>query len=88
MGLVLIFVLGTGNFALHRAVLEHSLVVRRSGLLRNPAMKWVTLGVEFAILLWAMLMQADGAATAAWGYAFYSVINLGSAWVLLSGRVQ
>lgn len=88
MGLVLLFLLGIGNFALHRAVLERSQVVRHTGLLRHPLIGWATLGVEFAILVWVMLMQIEGGATVVWGYAFYSAINLGSAWILLFGRMR
>jgi hypothetical protein len=46
-----------------------------------------SLAVEFTMLLAAMLMAAHGSSTWAWGYAFYSVLNGLSAWLILTGRV-
>ncbi|MFT4026457.1 MAG: hypothetical protein QM676_06615 [Novosphingobium sp.] len=90
MAITLLFFLGIGNFAMHKAVLES----RHALLGRTP---WFVhllggggkfgLGVEFLVLLGAMLMVADGSAGWAWGYALYSAANGVAAWMILSNRV-
>ena len=88
MGLFLVFLMGVGNFAAHRAVLasDHPLLARMPWFFHTMGGRF-SLGLEFAMLAGAMLMIAHGAATWAWFYAFYSAVNLGSAWLLLTGRI-
>lgn len=88
MALIVIFVLGIGNFALHKAVLEsgHRLLGQFGIALGNSAGRF-TLGVEFVILLAAMLGAANGWPGLAWVYLLYTLANGLSAWLILSGRV-
>ena len=88
LGVIVIFCLGIGNFALHRAVLEsgHPLIgqIPRS-------VGWIgrrlTLIAEFIVLLMAMLLAANGWPGLAWAYAAYSGLNALAGWLILSGRV-
>lgn len=88
MALIVTFLLGIGNFALHKAVLES-----RSGLLaRMPAAMRATggkvsLSVEFVVLLGALLLIANGYRGWAWAYLCYSLLNGGAAWLILTRRV-
>ena len=88
MAIIVIFILGVANFALHRAVMEshHPLVGQISWFTTTGGRK-IALGLEFAILLAAMLLAGNGWPGIAWGYAIYSVLNAGSGWLILTGRV-
>ncbi|MEE4205351.1 MAG: hypothetical protein V2I39_03610 [Erythrobacter sp.] len=87
-GVLVIFCLGVGNFALHRAVLEsgHRLIGRIP-----HSIGWLgrrmTLVAEFVVLLVAMLLAANGWPALAWAYAAYSALNGLAAWLILTGRV-
>lgn len=82
------FLLGIGNFALHKAVMD-------SGHPLLGAMPWFyhalgghfSLLVEFLMLLAALLFAAQGHAGAAIAYVIYSMLNSFSAWLILTGRV-
>ena len=88
MAVILIFILGIGNFALHTAVLE-------SGPPLLGRMPWfvhmlggrITLLSEFLVLLAAMLLVANGWPNLAWAYLLYTGLNLASAWLILTGRI-
>lgn len=84
MGLWFVFFLGIGNFAAHRAVLEsrHPLLVEIPWFFGR-----FSLAIEFAMLLGAMLMIASGSLTWAMLYGGYSLVNLGSAWLILTRRI-
>ena len=88
MGLVMVFLLGMGNFAVHKAVLasDHPLL-GRVPLFFNLLGGRFSVYIEFAMLLGVMLMVAQGS----WGwvlfYAVYSGVNAASAWLILTGRV-
>ena len=86
--LIIIFVLGIGNFALHRAVLEsgHPLLGQMPGFVEMLGGR-LTLVAEFLVLLAAMTLAANGWAGLVWAYAAYSVLNGLSAWLILSGRI-
>ncbi len=88
MALLVIFLLGVGNFALHRAVIEsgHPLL-GISPWYRHLLGGRVTLVSEFALLLAAMLLAATGWPWLAWVYLGYSALNALGAWLILSGRV-
>lgn len=88
MPLFLTFLLGIANFILHKAVLDS----------RHPlmaAMPWFynllggrgSLAVEFAMLLGALLLIAQGSSGWAWFYAAYTAVNALSAWLILTRRV-
>jgi hypothetical protein len=82
------FVLGTGNFALHRAVLEsrHPMLGHSSWPLRAIGGRG-SLAVEFLILLGAMLLAGLGSSGWAWAYAGYTGLNALAAWLILTRRV-
>jgi hypothetical protein len=83
-----VFLLGIGNFALHRAVL-------RSGHPALAQMAWLVEGLggraslvlEFALLLAALLLAAGGHPEWAWVYLGYSLLNALAAWLILSRRM-
>ena len=88
MGLIVLFLLGMGNFAVHKAVLEsdHPLLGRVPFFFNLLGGRF-SFSIEFAMLLGAMLLVAHGS----WGwvlfYAAYTGVNAVSAWLILSGRV-
>jgi len=88
MALVLVFLMGVANFAMHRAVLDsgHPILAQICWLYR-PLRGRLSLAVEFALLLGTMLLIASGGAWWAWGYGLYTAMNGTSAWLILSGRV-
>jgi hypothetical protein len=83
-----VFLLGIGNFTLHRAVL-------RSGHPALAHMAWLVEGLggraslvlEFALLLAALLLAAGGHPGWAWVYLGYSLLNALAAWLILSRRM-
>lgn len=85
MWIVATFLLGIGNFALHKAVLEsrHPLL-RQLGMAR---MARVTLVLEFAALLGAMLLVGYGQYFWGWVYLGYSLLNAASGWLILTRRI-
>ena len=88
MALVLIFLLGIGNFAMHRAVLGsgHPMLGRSPWFIHLLGGR-VTLVTEFLLLLAAMLLAAEGWTWPAWAYLGYSALNAIAAWLILSRRV-
>jgi len=85
--LVAIFVLGVGNFAMHRAVLEsgHPVLGRLRDLPR--ATRLLLLGLEYAVLVAALLLVYRGQPGWGWAYALYTLANAMSAWLILSRRM-
>ncbi len=88
MGILVAFLLGIANFAMHKAVLES----RHPRLGQVPWFYHLLGGrfsmlVEFAMLLGTMLMISSGSTAWAWGYAIYSLVNALSAWLILSHRI-
>ena len=88
MGLIIVFLLGVGNFALHKAVLEsgHPMLGRMPWFVHMLGGR-ISLGVEFLVLLAAMLAMGNGYPAWAWAYLGYSALNAISAWLILSRRV-
>jgi len=88
MAILILFVLGTANFAMHKAVLEcgHPLLGHVPRYFHMLGGRF-SLGVEFLVLLGTMLMVDSGAMGWAWFYALYSIVNGISAWLILSGRI-
>lgn len=88
MAVLVIFVLGIGNFALHKAVLEsgHPLLGRMPWFVHMLGGR-ITLVTEFLVLLAAMLLAAQGWPTLVWAYLAYSLLNALSAWLILTRRV-
>jgi hypothetical protein len=86
--IALILILGIGNFAFHRAVLEsgHPLASQIPEMLALVGGR-LSLLAEYAVLVGALLMAANGWAAIAWAYAGYSALNAMAAWLILTGRV-
>lgn len=88
MAILIIFLLGVANFAMHKAVLESG-----HPLLRQAPWFFYMLGgrfslmVEFLMLLGALLLVASGSMGWAWAYVIYSIVNGLSAWMILTGRI-
>jgi len=86
--LIVVFLFGIANFALHKAMLEsgHPMLAQLPAIFRSPGTR-TSLVIEFLLLLGTMLLVANGGSDWVWGYAAYSAINGLSAWLMLSGRV-
>lgn len=88
MVLLVIFLLGVGNFAVHKAVLDsgHPLLGRVPWFVHMLGGRG-TLVTEFLVLLAAMLLAANGWPWLAWVYLGYSGINALAAWLILTDRI-
>ena len=88
MGLVFVFFLGIGNFAVHQAVLasDHPLLGRVSLFFQLLGGRF-SLFVEFIVLVGAMLLAAQGSYGWALFYACYTAVNALAAWLILSRRI-
>lgn len=88
MGLILVFFLGMANFTMHKAVLEsqHPLLGRVPLFFQLLGGRFSLL-VEFAMLLGAMLMVAQGSLGWALFYGCYTAFNALSAWLITTGRI-
>jgi hypothetical protein len=88
MAMAIIFILGIGNFALHKAVLESGHpMLRVSSRFARVLSGRITLLTEFCVLLAALLLAANGWPGLAWAYLGYSALNAGAAWLILTHRV-
>ena len=87
MALVLTFLLGVGNFAMHKAVLES----RHPMLAQMPWMGMLggrfSLALEFLLLVGALLLTASGDTAWGWGYLGYTVLNGLAGWLIVTRRV-
>ncbi len=87
MAIVLTFLLGIGNFAMHKAVLES----RHPMLAQMPWMGLMggrfSFALEFMLLVGALLLAAHGSSGWSWAYLAYSALNGLSAWLILSRRI-
>lgn len=88
MAILITFLLGIGNFALHRAVMDsgHPLLGRMPWLY-NALSGRFTMLVEFLLLFAALMFAAEGTVSGPIAYAIYSVLNSFSAWLILTDRV-
>lgn len=88
MPLILAFLMGVANFAMHRAVLEsrHPMLTQMPLMFRSGGGR-VGYALEFAVLLGSMLMVAHGSAGWAIAYGCYTGVNALSAWAILTGRI-
>ena len=87
MAIILTFLLGIGNFAVHKAVLEshHPMLAQ---------MPWFealggrfSMALEFMLLVGALLLAASGQPGWLWAYFAYSALNGLAGWLILSRRV-
>jgi len=88
MAILIIFLLGIGNFALHRAVMEsgHSMA-RQLAWFANGNGRRIAMALEFVALLAALLLAANGWTGIAIGYGVYTLLNGLSGWMILTGRI-
>lgn len=88
MALIVMFLLGVGNFAMHGAMRDsnHPLLARTPWYV-NQMGGHLSLGVEYLMLLACMLMTAQGSAGWVWGYGLYTMANGVAAWLILSRRI-
>ena len=88
MAILAIFLLGIGNFAMHKAVLEsgHPLIGQVPWFVHMIGGRG-TLVFEFLVLLAALLLAANGWPALAWAYLAYSALNALAAWLILTRRV-
>jgi hypothetical protein len=88
MAVLIIFLLGVGNFALHRTIMEsgHPLLDRMPWFTHALSSR-LSLVVEFLMLVGGLLLASEGVAWGALGYLAYSLLNAISAWLILSERV-
>ena len=87
MAIVLTFLLGIGNFAMHKAVLES----RHPMLAQMPWFEFYggrfSLALEFLLLVGALLLTSSGHPGWGWAYLGYSALNGLAGWLILSRRV-
>lgn len=88
MAILIIFLLGVGNFALHRAIMDsgHPLLGEIPWCTSRISRRF-SFGIEFLMLLGGLMLAAQGVAWGALGYLAYSLLNALSAWLILTGRV-
>lgn len=86
--IIAIFLMGIGNFALQKAILEsgHPMLAMIPRLFRKAGGRWL-LTLEFAILFIALAMATNGFPGIALVYAIYTSANGFAAWLILRGRV-
>lgn len=88
MVLVVIFLLGVANFAMHGAVMHsgHPLLARNIWYLHRLGGK-MTLVTEFLLLLAALLLASEGGKWLVYAYLVYTLLNLIAVWLILTRRV-
>lgn len=88
MAILIIFLLGVGNFALHQAIMDsdHPLLDQLPWFYHALSSRF-SLFVEFLMLLGGLLLASEGVAWGALAYLAYSLLNAISAWLILSGKV-
>lgn len=88
MALFFCFILGIGNFAMHRAVMEsrHPLVEHSRIYFGRIFGRWGSYAIEFAMLLGAMIFAQSGSVIILAIYGAYTLLNGIAAYMLLSGR--
>ena len=88
LALTILFLLGIANFTLHSAVLDsgHAMLQHMPGLIRRLGGRLTLLG-EFAVLVVAMLLSANGWGVVACFYAAYTALNAISAWLILTRKI-
>ncbi len=88
LAILVTFLLGIGNFALHKAVMQsgHPLLGRMPWFYHALGGNF-SMAVEFLMLLAALLFVAQDNFGAAVAYIVYSMLNSFSAWLILTGRL-
>ena len=85
---IVIFVLGVANFALNRVVFDsaHPLLARLPQASRVLGRR-AALVTEFAVLLCALMLAANGWPGIVWAYAGYTAFNAAAAWLIGTGKL-
>ena len=88
MALLITLVLGIGNFAWHRAVIEsgHRMVADMPPE-SLKLLRLMSLALEFGLLCGALWGARSGHTHWVWAYLAYSLVNGGAAWLIVSRRV-
>lgn len=88
MAILITFLLGVGNFALHRAVMDsgHPLLGQIPGFFHALGGRFTQI-LEFLLLVAALTFAAEGNVGGPIAYVIYSVLNSFSSWLILTGRV-
>lgn len=88
MAILITFLLGIGNFALHRAVTDsgHPLLGRLPWMTHAWGAQF-TLAVEFLLLVGALTFAFEEVVSGPIAYVVYSMLNSFSAWLILTDRV-
>ncbi|RJY09552.1 hypothetical protein [Aurantiacibacter aquimixticola] len=88
MALAIAFLLGIGNFAWHRAVMNsgHRMVSDMPYEARKTVSMF-SMVLEFVLLCGAMYAAANGAIVWLLAYLGYSILNGSAAWAMVSGRL-
>jgi hypothetical protein len=88
MALLFTFLLGIGNFAMHKAVLEsrHPLLGQMPWFVHLLGRR-ISMASEFLVLFAALLLVAQGSTMWAWAYLGYSSVNGVGAWLILGRRI-
>lgn len=88
MAAIFTFLLGIGNFALHRAVVEsgHRMIGEMEPA-QLQAIRWLSLSFEFLLLCGVLFAVRSGHTIWLWAYMGYSVINGAAAWLIVSRRI-
>ncbi len=88
MAVIITFLLGMGNFAWHRAVIEsgHRMIGDMEPA-QLQAIRWLSLSFEFLLLCGALFAARSGHTGWLWAYAGYSALNGGAAWMIVSRRI-
>ncbi len=84
----LVFLLGIGNFAAHKAVLEsgHPVLQQLAWLFESLGGR-LSLILEFVMLVGTLMAMSGGSNGWALFYALYTAVNFGSVWLILTGRI-
>ena len=88
MLLILCFVMGVANFAMHKAVSEsgHPFVEETKRHFSPQFSPYGSYAIELALLIAALWFAHDGSLAVALTYGVYTGINAVATWLLLSGR--
>lgn len=88
MAMIFAFLLGIGNFALHRAVFESGHIMLAGMSARNFQLaRIVSMILELGLLILALHASFAGELGWAGLYLAYSLLNALGAWLMLSKRI-
>ena len=87
MAIILTFLLGVGNFAVHKAVLEsHHPMLAQMPWFEMMGGRF-SMALEFMLLVGALLLAANSQPAWGWVYFAYSALNGAAGWLILTRRV-